>query len=85
MRRAVDPIDDHPGDIQARVKVLKPHDRRGDRGGHRLAIHQQDHRAAELLGHRRRTAIGGIGAIAIIQPHHALDDGDVGLLHLLVE
>ena len=80
---AVDAINDHAGDIEGRIKMLKAHHRGGDGGRDRFAIHQQNHRAAKLFGHRRAAAVVGVGAVAVIEAHHPFNDCDIGLLELV--
>ena len=80
---AVDAINDHAGDIEGRIKMLKAHHRGGDGGRDRFAIHQQNHRAAKLFGHRRAAAVVGVGAVAVIEAHPPFNDCDIGLLELV--
>ncbi len=40
MRFAVNPVNNNAGNIQGWLKMLKPHYRRGDRGGNGFAINQ---------------------------------------------
>ena len=81
MPRAANAVEDHPGQPEFRVKMLKAVHQRGHASGHGRGIDQQNDRQPQPFGHLGRTAGLGFAVIAVKGAHHAFHQPDVHVLH----
>ncbi len=74
MAAAGNVVEDHPCDVDLRLKLLVPAHKRRHAPGHAGGVHHQDHRGTkqprQLCG---ATAPGQVQAI--VEPHGSFDDG----------
>jgi hypothetical protein len=73
-----DAIENDAGEAQRRIEAIEPAHDRGRAAGDVGRIDHQNDRRAEQLGELRRASCFAASSPAVKQPHHPLDDGDVG-------
>ena len=78
MTRPGDPISQHPGEGQAGSVMGQPVSHRAEGLRHRVRVDQRQHRDAEQPGEI------GAGRSSVKQPHHPLNQNEIGLLRRLI-
>ena len=76
MAGAADAVEDNAGQAQGRVKLLIAEDFGGHAAGHFAGVGNQNDRGVQQFRQLRRGAVFGQGIVAVVEAHHALDDGD---------
>lgn len=73
---AADAVQDDAAEAHPLVEAREALDQGGHRARHRGGVDDEGHGCVQQSGDVRRRALVGLGA-AVVQPHDALDDGDV--------
>ena len=69
----------------ARIEAAITENHGGGAARHRRGVDDQNNRQPQLFRHLRRAAFFCAAAPAVVKPHHALDDGDVFVLRVVLE
>jgi hypothetical protein len=79
MAIAGDAVRHRAGEADVRIEQLVSQDERAGAAGHRGGVEGEDDQGVQQLRHVRRGREIRVGRRAVVQPHHALDDRDIGV------
>src|SRR6266550_1412932 len=78
-------VEDHANQADIRVELAITENHGGGAARHRRGVDDQNNRQAQLFRHLRRATFLCAAAPAVVKPHHALDDGDVFALGVVLK
>jgi hypothetical protein len=78
MAARADAIGEQPRQIERGIESTQPHAQRRQRARHAAAVDHRHHRRRQPLGDLRRRPLFAVGRGAVVEPHDALDERDVG-------